>query len=265
MAKSYISRQSMPPSSSTHIQLTPQSGFQSEPKAMNKVFIIGLPRTGTTSVSVALLERGYKVAHQAFTKQTFELADVISDAPCFSDYRQLDKLFPGAKFVYLDRSLDSWVPSMQMLLSRMLVHLDDKTGRFNAILKRSFNHSFGVNRVDSPMDSEHLIQSYRIHRSQVFDYFKGRDDLLSIDIIEPGSLSKLMNFLEFDADSSSSYFQEQSFPHLNFPHLNKGRNVASWDEYKHPNKISANVTGPENRKYFDYKLADQPSNLYFNN
>lgn len=227
---------------------------------MSKVFIIGLPRTGTTSVSVALLEQGYKVAHQAFTKQAFELADVISDAPCFSDYKQLDKQFPGAKFVYLDRPLDTWVPSMQMLLSRMLVHLDDKTGRFNAILKRSFAHSFGVNRVDNPMDTEHLIQSYHIHRSQVFDYFKGRGDLLSIDISEPGSLSKLMNFLEADTDSSYSDFQ-----HLNFPHLNKGRNVASWDEYKHPNKISANVAGPENRKYFDYKLADKPSNLYFNN
>ncbi|HCE50996.1 MAG TPA: sulfotransferase family protein, partial [Shewanella baltica] len=32
-----------------------------------KVFIIGLPRTGTTSVSVALLEQGLKVAHMAFT------------------------------------------------------------------------------------------------------------------------------------------------------------------------------------------------------
>ncbi|WP_150104378.1 sulfotransferase [Shewanella sediminis] len=232
---------------------------------MTKVFIIGLPRTGTTSVSVALLEQGYKVAHQAFTKQAFELADVISDAPCFSDYRQLDKQFSGAKFVYLDRSLDSWVPSMQMLLSRMLVHLDDKTGRFNVILKRSFNHCFGVNRVDNTMDTEHLIRCYHAHREQVFEYFRGRDDLLSIDISEPGSLSKLINFLESDNDSIDSNILDQGFPHLNFPHLNKGRNVASWDEYKHPNKISANAAGPENRKYFDYKLADQPSNLYFNN
>lgn len=245
----------MPPSSSTHIQVGPQSGSQSERRVMTKVFIIGLPRTGTTSVSVALLERGYRVAHQAFTKQAFELADVISDAPCFCDYRQLDKLFPGAKFVYLDRSLDTWVPSMQMLLSRMLVHLDDKTGRFNTILKRSFNHCFGVNRVDTPMDREHLIQSYLAHRSQVFDYFKGRDDLLSIDISESGSLSKLINFLESDTDSNYSDFPHLNFPHLNFPHLNKGRNVASWDEYKHPNKISANAAGPDNRKYFDYKLA----------
>jgi hypothetical protein len=80
----------------------------------NKVFIIGLPRTGTTSVSVALLEQGLTVAHQAFTKQAFMLADAVSDAPCFSDYQQLDKLFPNAKFVYLDRPLDKWLPSIQL-------------------------------------------------------------------------------------------------------------------------------------------------------
>jgi len=251
---------------------------------MTKVFIIGLPRTGTTSVSVALLEQGYKVAHQAFTKQAFELADVISDAPCFSDYRQLDKLFPGAKFVYLDRPLDTWVPSMQMLLSRMLVHLDDNTGRFNAILKRSFNHSFGVNRVEDPTDAGHLRCCYQKHQRQVFDYFQGRDDLLCLDISERGGLTKLLNFLVLVADpvnsdisaiSSKSLLNQKlpnfsfpplnyphlnyphfNFPHLNFPHLNKGRNVASWDEYKHPNKISANAAGPENRKYFDYSVVE---------
>ncbi|RYE30840.1 MAG: sulfotransferase family protein, partial [Sphingobacteriales bacterium] len=30
---------------------------------MKKIFIIGLPRTGTTSISVALLNYGLKVAH----------------------------------------------------------------------------------------------------------------------------------------------------------------------------------------------------------
>ena len=94
---------------------------------MNKLFIIGLPRTGTTSISVALLDYGFKVAHTAYTKRAFELADVISDAPCFCDYQELDKLFPNSKFVYLDRALTSWVPSVQMLLNKMLPELTPKT------------------------------------------------------------------------------------------------------------------------------------------
>ena len=86
---------------------------------MNKLFIIGLPRTGTTSLSVALLDYSFKVAHPAYTKRAFELADVISDAPTFCDFRQLDGLFPGSKFVYLERSLALWVPSMRMLLNKI--------------------------------------------------------------------------------------------------------------------------------------------------
>ncbi|WP_119978638.1 sulfotransferase [Shewanella algidipiscicola] len=225
-----------------------------------KIFIIGLPRTGTTSVSVALLEQGFKVAHQAFTKQAFELADVVSDAPCFSDYRQLHQLYPNAKFIYLERALDAWVPSMQMLLSRMLVHLDDKTGRFHPILKRSFNHSFAINRVDDPMCAMHLVDCYHNHKKQVFDYFSEQANFISIDISDADSLAKLMTFLSVEplngalsCDLKPS--SHSNLPHLNFPHLNKGRNVASWDEYKHPNKISANAVGPDKRKFFSYKLG----------
>ena len=111
---------------------------------MNKLFIIGLPRTGTTSISIAMLDYGFKVAHTAFTKQAFELADVISDSPCFCDYQQLDALYPNSKFVYLDRALEQWIPSIQMLLKKMQENLAPKTGIFNPVLKRSFNETFDL-------------------------------------------------------------------------------------------------------------------------
>ena len=193
---------------------------------------------------MALLEQGLKVAHMAFTKAAFMQADAISDAPCFSDFKQLDKLFPEAKFVYIDRELDSWVPSMQMLLSRMLPHLDAKTGRFHPIMKRSFRHSFGVGIVENPQDEQHLIDCYQRHKAEVVNYFAGRHDLLSIDVSQQGALGQLLAFMGLAASENQQ----------NFPKLNVGRNVASWDEYKHPNKISANASGPEKRKFFDYKI-----------
>ena len=238
------------------IDINPLDNQPENPKKMTKAFIIGLPRSGTTSVSVALLEQGFKVAHQGFTKQTFELADIVSDAPCFSDYKQLARLYPQAKFIYLDRELEAWVPSMQMLLSRMLPHLDRKTGRFHPILKRSFSHSFGVGEVSDPMDGQHLVECYQRHKKAVFEFFRSaeqhQDNFMSINISEEGGLSKLLNFLRFESEIITS---EMNFPHLNFPHLNKGRKVASWDEYKHGNKLSSNAAGPENRKFFDYKLV----------
>ncbi|UJF22077.1 sulfotransferase [Shewanella sp. OMA3-2] len=231
----------------TEVSTSPQAALPKPTvtnKRTHKVFIIGLPRTGTTSVSVALLEHGLTVAHQAFTKQAFMLADVVSDAPCFSDYQQLDALFPGAQFVYLDRPLDKWLPSMQMLLTKMMLHLDKDNGRFHPVMKRSFNHCFDIWQVEDVLDEAHLTGCYLRHQQQVHDYFAGRDNFISIDISQANSLPTLLTFLDIK-DATA----------IDFPILNVGRNVASWDEYKHPNKVSSNAAGPDKRKFFNYTLS----------
>ncbi|PKH56350.1 sulfotransferase family protein [Shewanella sp. Choline-02u-19] len=208
---------------------------------MNKLFIIGLPRTGTTSISVALLDYGFNVAHTAYTKRAFELADVISDSPCFCDYAQLDKLFPGSKFVYLERDLTLWVPSMQMLINKMLANLDLKSGIFNPVLKRTFNAVFEFSSTRVPDNKEHLAKCYQQHKQGVLAYFENRDDLICIDVSKPSSLSELLTFIGISTEEN-----------LDFPHLNVGRKVACWKEHKHPNKVNSNAAGLEQRKFFDY-------------
>ncbi len=209
---------------------------------MNKLFIIGLPRTGTTSISVALLDYGFKVAHTAYTKRAFELADVVSDAPCFCDYKQLDKLFPNSKFVYLDRALTTWVPSMQMLLNKMLPELTPKTGYLNPVLKRCINTSFQLATTADPLSGQHLAACYLEHQHSVFNYFAGRADFLHINISQSGSLKNLLQFLEISAGDVGD-----------FPHLNVGKQVDNWQQLKHPNKINSLSAGKEHRKFFDYQ------------
>lgn len=209
---------------------------------MNKLFIIGLPRTGTTSISVALLDYGFKVAHTAYTKRAFELADVISDAPCFADYKELDQLFPESKFVYLDRALEHWVPSMQMLLNKMLPELAPKSGYLNPVLKRCINKTFAPLTTDNSLDTEHLERCYRAHQQEVFRYFSTRNDLLKIDISHSASLQKLLAFLGISSEGTGE-----------FPHLNIGKLVDNWKEYKHPNKVNSLSAGKEHRKFFDYQ------------
>ncbi len=212
---------------------------------MNKLFIIGLPRTGTTSVSVALLEHGFNVAHTAFTKRAFELADVVSDAPCFSDYQQLDALFPGSRYVYLDRPLEKWIPSIQMLLKKMQGPLNVKTGYFNPVLKRSFNDTFKLSSATDPFDKQHLTACYQNHKEEVEKYFATRDDFLSIDISQSDSLGTLLSFLGISVEGLTQ-------TDTNFPRLNIGKQVDSWKVFKHPNKINPNSAGREHRKFFDY-------------
>lgn len=208
---------------------------------MNKLFIIGLPRTGTTSISVALLDYGFKVAHTAYTKRAFELANVISDAPCFCDYQQLDKLFPGSKFVYLDRALASWIPSVQMLLKKMLPQLDPKSGYLNPVLKRCINTTFSLANTTDPLSSQHLEACYLTHQQEVYQYFSGRDDFLTIDVSQNESLKKLLAFLDITTEGAGE-----------LPRLNIGKQVDGWKEYKHPNKINSLSAGVEHKKFFDY-------------
>lgn len=207
---------------------------------MRKIFIIGLPRTGTTSISVALLECGFKVAHTAFTQQAFELADVVSDAPCFSDYQQLDILFPDSKFVYLQRDLAQWVPSIQRLLSKMAPHLLPKSGHFNPVLKRSFEQTFALSNKNL-LTEAHLSACYKKHQQQLDAYFDGRNDLLSINVSESHSLQTLLDFLGLDNPGNQQ-----------FPHLNQGSQVANWKAYKHVNKINSLSAGKNHRRFFDY-------------
>jgi hypothetical protein len=207
---------------------------------MNKLFIIGLPRTGTTSISVALLEY-FKVSHTAYTKRAFELADVISDCPCFSDYQQLDVLFPESKFVYLQRSLEQWLPSIQMLLNKMLPSLNSKT-YVNPILRRSFGQIFDLDNVRSPLEERHLTMCYQRHEQGVIDYFHGRDNMLRINIKLADSFSQLFSFLNLQYSSGEQ-----------FPHLNMGKLVDNWKDIKHIHKINPNTAGREGRKFFEYR------------
>ena len=211
---------------------------------INKIFIIGLPRTGTTSVSAAMLDYGFKVAHTAYTKRAFELADVISDAPCFCDYKELDKLFPGSKFIYLERSLEHWLPSIKMLVKKMLAELDPARGYLHPVLKRSFNTTFALTNTratNTDLNESHFIECYLNHQNAISNYFANRNDLLKINIGDHGSLQSLLGFLNIDNNVDRS-----------FPNLNTGKQVDAWKQLKHPNKVNALAAGKEHRKFFDY-------------
>lgn len=209
---------------------------------VSKVFIIGLPRTGTTSVSVALLDYGFKVAHTAYTKRAFELADVISDAPCFCDYPQLDKLFPNSKFVYLNRSLETWIPSARRLLTKMIPQLEPKSGYLHPVLKRCIEQTFALSKYEDPLSDKNLSATYLQHQQQVLTYFANRDDFLNIDVSNENSLIDLLKFLNRNTTGG-----------IQFPKLNVGKLVDHWKEIKHPNKINSLRAGKEHRKFFDYQ------------
>lgn len=95
----------------------------------NKVFGIGLSRTGTFSLATALNALGIPTRHFPEDHRTFEQLrtgdfdlDVLDhyrglcDTPVVTYYAQLDRLFPGSRFVLTVRpNTEEWLRSMKKL------------------------------------------------------------------------------------------------------------------------------------------------------
>lgn len=195
-----------------------------------KIYVIGLPRTGTTSLCVAMLDLGYSVAHTAYTDKAMNQAQVIADTPIFCDYQQLDLNAPNAKFIYLRRDLDLWLPSIRQLLQRMFKNLTRMDGGFNPTLKRCYAEVFSPLSLASIATDRYLINCYQRHEQGIMNYFEGRmDDLLVIDVSQTESYQKLLDFLK------------STNPLKKFEKINIGGKVTAWNKIKHPLKVDANL------------------------
>jgi hypothetical protein len=200
--------------------------------AFQKIFIIGLPRTGTTSICSKCLALGFSVAHTAYTQKTFDHAEVIADTPIFTDFQTLDKHYPNSKFIYLERARSLWLPSIKQLLQRMHHNITRADGGFNPYLKRCYQQVFSPFTLENINSDEFLTACYLKHKKEVSDYFQSRgNDLLILDISQAESLNQLQGFLGLEKTSDS------------FEKLNRGGKVTAWKDIKHPLKVESTHNG----------------------
>ncbi|MBL4765734.1 MAG: sulfotransferase family protein [Colwellia sp.] len=202
---------------------------------MNKIFIIGLPRTATTSVCVAALGLGYKTAHNAYTQHAFTQAQVLADTPMFCDYQMLDKHFPNSKFIYLTRDASLWLPSIKQLLQRMIVNLQRGDGGFNPHLKRCYSEVFSPLTADNIEQDEFLLGCYQRHQQGVFDYFHQREqDLLTLDVSKEHSYQAFLTFLNAEQLDENK---------RDFKKINIGGKVKAWQAINNKLKIESTNKG----------------------
>ncbi|WP_354668361.1 sulfotransferase [Colwellia sp. D2M02] len=209
--------------------------FEQESATCGKIFIIGLPRTATTSVCLAMLELGFKTAHNAYTQQAFIDAEVIADTPIFCDYQQLDKQYPNSRFIYLSRESSSWLPSIKQLLQRMMVNLQRNDGGFNPHLKRCYNQVFSPLTAENIAQDDFLLSCYQQHQQGIENYFTGREqDLLSIDVSDDTSYLRLLSFLKIDHNAAKA---------TGFRVINTGGKVRAWQGLNHALKVESTNKG----------------------
>jgi|TARA_B110000014_G_scaffold262855_1_gene257887 hypothetical protein len=200
-----------------------------------KIFIIGLPRTATTSVCLALLKMGYKTAHNAYTAQSFIDAQILADTPIFCDYQQLDKHFPQSKFIYLTREKAAWTASIKQLLQRMIVNLQRPDGGFNPHLKRCYNEIFSPLSRENIEDDDFLHGCYLRHHQGIESYFANRkEDLLTIDVNDEDSFDKMISFLSISKENVKLH---------QFERINMGGKVRAWQDINNPLKVESTKKG----------------------
>jgi len=206
-------------------------------KKNTKVFVIGLPRTGTTSMCSTLLSLNYKVAHTAYTQATFEQANAIADTPIFNDYKELYEHYPDSQFIYLTRDAEKWIPSIKQLLLRMYNNVVRDDGGFNPIIKRCYTTIFSPFTVENINNDDFLLSCYNKHLTATTDFFKQQNfPVLFIDISKKDDYQRLLSFLNKDNI-------DEKISGLSFPVLNQGGKVTAWKDLKHPNKIESTKNG----------------------
>jgi Sulfotransferase domain len=194
-----------------------ESVFQPE-----KVFCIGLSRTGTTSLEQALKELGYQLGDQhqgelllgQYVARNFRpiiefclTADAFQDAP-FSfpvTFLALDQSFPNAKFILSVRdNAEQWYDSLVRYHSNLFgagrlptrEDLIRSTYSYPGFVWESIKALLNISEEEEHIYAKpRLVSYYNRHNSNVRDYFGTKTNLLEINVSDKAAYGKLCEFL----------------------------------------------------------------------
>ena len=177
---------------------------------MSKIFCIGFHKTGTKSLGAALENLDYRVCGPVRVKDP-DIAknasslihslvpsyDAFQDDPWPLFYEDLDRRYPGSRFILTVRSPDAWIDSAVAYFGD-----HDTPMRY---------YIYGVGR---PKGNERIfLERYHRHNDEVRRYFRNRpEDILTMDITRGDSYDPLCTFLGRDR------------PDVEFPRLNTNGN-----------------------------------------
>ncbi len=140
-----------------------------------KTFGIGLSRTGTTSLTLALEALGLSAVHFPTTMKQIEEHDAATDTPVAASFQALDSRFPGSKFIYTVRDLPEWLESCRRFWGKR----QESLFAANPFIVKLQRHLYGG--ID--FDPERFRHAYARHDALVRGHFAERpSDLLVIDV-----------------------------------------------------------------------------------
>lgn len=163
----------------------------------NRIFGIGLSRTGTHSLCAALNTLKIGCIHWPLSMAQIRGHVASCDITVSSRFEQLDKEFPGSKFIYTRRDLGPWLKSCEnhyrwLVENNVYGKLTDEQ---RAFALNSEDVIYGC-REKYAFNAERFEHAYKQWEMRVFYYFEKRpNDLLMIDITKGDGWDKLLPFL----------------------------------------------------------------------
>ena len=181
-----------------------------------RVLGVGFHKTGTTSLHEAFKTLGFDSLHWGQGEapliwyemnalgrsKTLEQFYAISDNPMPLLYQQIDKSYPGSRFVLTVRDEVEWLQSVKKLWDpkyNKTRHLWDVYPISNVLHRALYGQT--------DFDPLVFLERYRRHNRDVIEYFKDRpDDLLVLDMDQPrGKMAALCKFLGRPVMADGSY------------------------------------------------------------
>jgi hypothetical protein len=222
---------SPPPDGSQHRDA---SGAGVHHAVKEKIFCIGMGKTGTTSLEAFFRELGFTLGNQNKAEDLLEdwavrnftpivafarSAQVFQDIP-FSlpyTYAFLDRAYPDARFILSVRDdAEQWYASVIRFIIGLVGKgrlpteddLKEFVHRHKGWLLHSVKLIYGV-CDESPFDKAQLTRVYEGHNAAVQEYFRHRPGaLLTINLREQDAAQKVMEFLGLP-------YGGETMPHLN--------------------------------------------------
>lgn len=181
---------------------------------MDKVFGLGLSRTGTTTLGKCFEILGYTVKDNDFNLlksvknnnlepiwDSIERYDSFEDLPWPFIYKEIYKKYPNAKYILTTHlNVDKWLKSY----IRHCIYGKHKT-KWNAV-----RHNVVAYGIPYPVNHEVEFKNiYRNHNNEVRKFFKDKDNFIELCWSKGDEWNKLCKFLD------------KEIPNVPFPHSYK--------------------------------------------
>lgn len=184
---------------------------------MNKVFVIGTHKTGTSTMKQCLIQLGYNilpfgVSYQHIIHEVnnnydklrplIEKYDAFEDSPWNHNdlYKWLYKNYPDSKFILTTRNTKNWLDSYKRWTTQ---HSFIRNREFYKLASKS---CYGVD--DLIKYPNIMIKKYESRNREVIKFFENSDNFMEFDIENNNGWVQLCNFLDVDVVMSK-------FPHVN--------------------------------------------------